>query len=139
MAGSGTIYAGGDFSSIGNAPRSCLAAVDTASGAATSWNPGANNSVYSLLLSADQNTLFAGGAFSAIGGQARNNLSAFDATNPDATAGLLAYSQRAREGLVSSNSDGMMRGGPDHRRAGWVGVALFNICVPLCGSSSVGL
>jgi hypothetical protein len=45
-----TLYVGGDFLQIGGAPRVCLAALDTASGAATSWVPGGSTTCYSLAL-----------------------------------------------------------------------------------------
>ncbi len=37
-----TVYAGGDFSSIGGQTRNDIAALDASSGAATAWNPNAN-------------------------------------------------------------------------------------------------
>src|SRR5690606_29418448 len=45
-----TIYAGGSFSRIGGQVRSNVGALDAATGAATSWNPGVDGEVYDLLL-----------------------------------------------------------------------------------------
>jgi len=45
-----TLYVGGDFTQIGGAPRFGLAALDTASGAATSWAPASSGTRYSLAL-----------------------------------------------------------------------------------------
>jgi hypothetical protein len=46
-----TVYAGGDFTSIGGLTRNYIAALDATSGNATSWNPNANNKVYALAVS----------------------------------------------------------------------------------------
>lgn len=68
-----TIYTGGDFSAVGGQARSNLAAIDT-SGNVTSWNPGANNRVFTL--AADGSDIYAGGEFTSIGGQVRSRLAA---------------------------------------------------------------
>jgi hypothetical protein len=90
-----TVYVGGAFSSIGGAARARVAALDTATGLATSWNPSASGgplgvtAVYAL--APWRETILVGGGFSSIGGVARNNLAAVDtvsglvtAWNPDA-------------------------------------------------------
>jgi hypothetical protein len=78
-----TVYAGGYFNRMGGAPRISIAAVDSATGAATSWNPhpqfpdndvGAR--VYELLVSGQ--TVYASGIFDQIGGQPRNRLAGLD-------------------------------------------------------------
>ena len=43
-----TLFVGGDFTQIGGASRVCMAALDTATAAATSWYPGASGTRYSL-------------------------------------------------------------------------------------------
>jgi len=78
-----TVYAGGEFISIGGQTRLEIAALDATSGAATSWNPGANNSV--LVLATSGNKVYVGGVFTSIGGQARNEIAALDATSGNAT------------------------------------------------------
>jgi hypothetical protein len=62
----GTLYVGGDFAGMGGKPRICLAAVDTATGIATDWDPGADDIVWSLATYG--NTLYAGGGFWQFGG-----------------------------------------------------------------------
>src|SRR5439155_18734229 len=42
------LYVGGSFASIGGQPRICLAAVDTATGLATEWNPELDGLIWSL-------------------------------------------------------------------------------------------
>ena len=74
LAGS-CLYVGGDFSSIGGQPRICLAAVDTSSGLATDWDPGADGLVWSL--AAEGNTLYVGGGFTRAGGLPAAGLAAF--------------------------------------------------------------
>jgi hypothetical protein len=97
----GTVYAAGEFSSIGGQPRR-IAALDAASGAATAWNPNAFapigspsaylTSIYALAVSGG--TVYAGGNFISVGGQTRNYIAALDAAsgaatpwNPNATGG----------------------------------------------------
>jgi len=60
-----TLYAAGDFYSLGGQVRPCLAAVDDSIGLATAWAPRANFKAVSLAISG--NTLYAGGAFGSVG------------------------------------------------------------------------
>ena len=80
MSGS-TVYAGGDFVSIGGQTRNYIAALDAASGLPTSWNPNADGAVYALALS--DSTIYAGGDFTKIGAQStqptRNRIAALNA------------------------------------------------------------
>jgi hypothetical protein len=82
-----TLYAGGEFTTIGGTARNRLAAIDV-NGTLGSWNPNANNAVSSLAISGS--TVYAGGYFTTIGGIARNRLAAMDVNgtlgswNPDA-------------------------------------------------------
>ena len=46
-----TVYFAGSFSKVGNQPRTNLAAVSTATGGVTSWNPNVPTPVYTLALS----------------------------------------------------------------------------------------
>jgi hypothetical protein len=55
-----------------------LAALDTLTGAATDWNPGADDLVNALLVRGD--AVYVGGNFNHVGGQARDYLAALDAT-----------------------------------------------------------
>jgi hypothetical protein len=70
-----TIYAGGNFTSIGGTTRNRLAAIGT-NGTLQSWDPDANFPVYALAVSGL--TVYAGGGFTTIGGAARNRLAAID-------------------------------------------------------------
>jgi trimeric autotransporter adhesin len=58
------LYVAGDFASIGGEARTNLAAVDTVTGAATSWDPEPNELVRSL--AATPGALYVGGRFSRI-------------------------------------------------------------------------
>jgi hypothetical protein len=91
----GTVYAGGGFIGIGGEPRNKIAALDAASGAATSWNPDATGGgawgsmwspavVYDLAVSGG--TVYACGTFTGIGGQPRYKIAALDALTGTATA-----------------------------------------------------
>jgi hypothetical protein len=79
-----TVYAGGNFSSIGGVVRNNIAALDASTGEAAVWNPSAGGYVYRLALSGS--TVYAGGNFSSIGGVVRNNIAALDARTGRATA-----------------------------------------------------
>lgn len=73
-----TVYAGGNFLSIGGQPRNHIAALDASgmtTGAATAWNPNAGVTVRTLAVSGS--TLYAGGPFTFIGGQPQSHLARF--------------------------------------------------------------
>lgn len=79
-----TVYAGGQFSSIGGQARNRIAGLEAASGLATGWNPSANGFVHALAATAT--TVYAGGSFTTIGGQMRRFIAAIDATTGSAAA-----------------------------------------------------
>ncbi len=62
MQADGKILAGGRFSNIGGQTRNFIARLDATTGLADSFNPNANNDVYSLAVQADGKIL-AGGDF----------------------------------------------------------------------------
>jgi hypothetical protein len=73
---SGRVYIGGDYDTIGGAPRSGLARYSWTGGVGTldpDWNPQPVGSVLALAPAAD-GSVFVGGQFSQIGGQARANI-----------------------------------------------------------------
>jgi hypothetical protein len=61
-----SLWVGGSFSALGGQPRICLAAVDTVTGSARTWDPGADGLVWSLATCGQ--TIYAGGGFSRIAG-----------------------------------------------------------------------
>ena len=78
----GKILVGGAFSgasSIGGQTRNFIARLDATTGLADSFDPNANNAVYSMAVQADGKIL-AGGVFTSIGGQTRNRIARLDAT-----------------------------------------------------------
>jgi hypothetical protein len=77
------VYAVGEFTSIGGATRNQIAALDQTTGQATTWDPNADDSVYTLAVSGG--TVYAGGPFVSIGGQTRNHIAALDQTTGQAT------------------------------------------------------
>jgi hypothetical protein len=78
------IYLGGSFTALKtkdgqSVPRNYLAAVDANTGEIVSeWNPNANGSVRTIVLSPDENRLYVGGTFTSVGGLTRNRLAAID-------------------------------------------------------------
>src|SRR5437588_863864 len=76
------IFAGGRFNgstSIGGQTRNRIARLDPTTGLADSFDPNANDAVYSIAVQADGKIL-AGGAFTSIGGQPRSLIARLDAT-----------------------------------------------------------
>lgn len=69
------VYLGGEFTRMvdpdsgARQARNRLAAIDVASGALTSWNPGADGTVRAMALSPDGTRLYVGGSFNRIDGQ----------------------------------------------------------------------
>ncbi len=72
----GKVYVGGGFSSFGGVTRNGLAALTTATGIPTAWNPNVSGTGVNAL-ALKQGTLYVGGEFTGIGGQSRQNIAAF--------------------------------------------------------------
>jgi hypothetical protein len=82
--GSGVVYVGGTFASIGGLARPALAAVDPITGVASTWDPQANISVVAIIVNGA--TLYVGGAFTTMGGQAHARLAEISAADGSATS-----------------------------------------------------
>jgi hypothetical protein len=80
------LYVGGAFDRVGGQARDNLAAVDSATGAATGWNPGVtgNDAVVRAILPAC-GAVYVGGWFNSAGAQTRENLAALDPETGAAT------------------------------------------------------
>ncbi len=72
-----SIYAGGNFPSIGGAGPPNFAKLDAATGAALAWGAGANGVVSAIHMNAG--FVYVGGAFSAVHGASRDNLARINA------------------------------------------------------------
>jgi hypothetical protein len=83
---SGTLFFGGQFSSVGGAERRNIAAVNASTGALSSFDVPANNSVNAFAV--DGSRLYIGGSFTTLGGAQRVYLGAADVR----TGSLLNYS-----------------------------------------------
>jgi hypothetical protein len=77
-----TVYAGGNFLSIGGQTRNNIAALDAGSGAATAWDPDADGRVKALAVAGS--TVYVGGEFTGIVGQP-HYIAALDAGSGAAT------------------------------------------------------
>jgi len=86
------------FNSLGGASRNCLAAVNAATGAATTWDPGADfySDVYSVV--ASNSVLFVGGSFTNIGGLARPRIAALN----NSSGAALPWDAHAGAGTVNA-------------------------------------
>ncbi len=76
-----TLYAGGDFASVGGVIRRHLAALDLNDGRATGWNPDVDNIVRTMQLASQGGTLYIGGDFSLVGAQGRNRVAEVGVAN----------------------------------------------------------
>jgi len=98
-----TVYAGGDFTQIGDQPRDHIAALDATTGAVTAWNPDASglgepfSKTVVGALAVSGSTVYVGGNFARIGGEPRHDVAALDA----ATGAATPWSPGA-EGLVGT-------------------------------------
>ena len=83
-----SVFAGGDFTSVGSDSRNFVAEISKTTGSSTAWDASAtadfSGSVGALTI--DGTTLYLGGGFSSIGGESRTNLAALDTSTALATA-----------------------------------------------------
>ena len=104
---SSRVYLGGAFTSLRNpktgqtVARSRLAAVDAATGALLSWNPGANNTVRALAVGSN-GTVYAGGAFSSAAGRSASRLAAITPTGTAVAGWKSSANKTVRDILVDS-------------------------------------
>ena len=84
----GLVYASGSFTTVNGATtRNRLAAIATATGTATAWDPNANNITQSIALDAANGLLYAGGDFTTVNGATtRNRLAALSTSTATATS-----------------------------------------------------
>jgi hypothetical protein len=77
------VYVGGEFTSVrppsaaagtGEVARHNVAAFNTKTGAVMKWNPGANGTVRTIVVTSTR--IYLGGSFTTVGGRARANLAA---------------------------------------------------------------
>ena len=78
-----TLYVGGDFSSIGGAARTRLAALDATTGLALTWAPAANRHVHTL--AATEALVYVGGTFTQVDGITRRGIAAIDRSSGTVT------------------------------------------------------
>ena len=110
-----TLYVGGSFGNFGSSVRRNIAALDTGSAAATSWDPSAyattgGGQVWSLAVSGG--TVYVGGLFNTLGGAGRRFVGAVDATsgaatawNPGADGTIYSLSVAGSSVYVAGNAD----------------------------------
>src|SRR4029077_7065587 len=81
-----TIYVGGFFTAFGGQPRNFIAALNTADGTATAWNPGIATDYEVNCLALSDSVIYVGGSSQFIGGQPRKCLAAIGLIDGLATA-----------------------------------------------------
>jgi len=104
----GLVYAGGAFFAIGGQLRDNLAALDPATGSATTWDPDADGVVSALATTQritfpNEVTVYAGGDFCTIGGQVRCGMVGLDGATGMATAFNPAPDYDVRSILIAPN------------------------------------
>jgi len=105
-----TVYVGGDFNGAtainGNLTRNYIAAIDSTTGTATSWDPNANSTVNAIAISGS--TVYIGGLFNGAtalnGNLTRNCIAAVDATTGTATSWNPNATNVARAIVVSGST-----------------------------------
>ncbi|MBM3675785.1 MAG: hypothetical protein FJW88_12745 [Actinobacteria bacterium] len=73
----GTVYVGGEFSTLGGAARNRAGALDPVTGAVTPWNPNVRSGNVSAV-AAGSSRIFLGGTFASVGGITRARIAAVD-------------------------------------------------------------
>ena len=72
------------FTSVNAVGRNYIAALDANTGTLLSWNPNANNTVYTLAVTGS--TVYCGGAFTLIGGVSRIRIAGIDINTGSVTS-----------------------------------------------------
>jgi hypothetical protein len=107
-----SIFAGGEFSSIGGRSRTGLALLNNTNGnASVSWNAACDDHVYQL--AASGSTLLVAGAFASLGGQPRKKVGAIDAATALATPWAPVVDERVWS--ISVSGTGVYLGGTFQR------------------------
>jgi hypothetical protein len=106
-----SVYAGGDFTSIGGQSRRDLAKLSsTSTGAAdTTWNPNPSDPPRALAVAGG--VLYAGGAFTSVGGSARKNIARLNADGTLDTTWNPTADQEVDSLAVSSDGGSVYAGG----------------------------
>lgn len=121
----GKILIGGSFTSVGGTARNRIARVNSDGSLDTTFNPNANDEVYSLFVRSD-GTIIVGGAFSSIAGRTRNgvarlfsNGSADTGFNPNANSSVRAVSVQSDGTYVLAGEFETIDGHARNRIARW--------------------
>ena len=89
VASDSVVYVGGQFTTIGDSTRYCIAALDTARGLATSWNANCPNVITGQQVNAiavTNSVVYVGGLFTSIGDSTRYDIAALDPSTGLATS-----------------------------------------------------
>jgi hypothetical protein len=122
------VYAGGLFGTIGGQNRQKLAALDPATGVATSWNPSVVGGQVMTLAVRDQQ-MYAGGNFASVGGQSRDQIAAIDLASGLATPWAPDVNGVVREVVIHGSN--VVVGGEMHRVDGYQRHYLGSIADPI--------
>src|SRR3989344_1740718 len=84
------LYLGGYFNIVNGQTRNRIAAIETATGNVTTFNPNSDSDVLSMDLSSDGTILYVGGYFDNIGGLARGRVAKIETSSGNAVAAFNA-------------------------------------------------
>jgi Domain of unknown function (DUF5122) beta-propeller len=107
----GTIYVGGDFTTVDGVSRPRLAAFDTATGALKSWNPKSWGPVRGIGVAPDGATVYIGGQFATFNGVSKARLAAVNNTTGALTAWAAAADAPVTSVAVAPDGSRVFVGG----------------------------
>lgn len=97
--GSGGFFIGGKFRRVGDSVRNNIAHINS-SGQVSAFNPGANDTVYTMVL--NSSNLYAGGTFTKLGDSTRNRVGSVNA----ATAAITSWNPNCNGKIFTMVDDG---------------------------------
>jgi hypothetical protein len=135
----GTVYVGGEFTTVNGVARSRLAAVDGVSGALGAWNPGADATVRALAVSGVNGRLYAGGDFKNVAGAARTRLAAFSLSSGSLDSAWKPKATGAVNSLALAPDGSRVYAGGSFKSLNGSGAAAFAAAIdPASGALDAG-
>ncbi len=130
--GSSGWYIGGNFTEVGETARNNIAHVLSNGSVDASWDPNANNTVNTIVVSGS--TVYVGGDFTSIGGQSRNYVASLSASTGNATSWNPTVNNQIKNFAVASTSSVFLAGSftrvSDRPRPGFAQFGTYSFSPP---------